>query len=327
MLSDGQLPPPGPEDRILHTYGLSSDASTIEIWGALITGACLVLANREELLSPTALAELLRTQQVTVAYLTTSVFHLLARTEPQAMSGLRFVSAGGEAMDPDLTRAVLAVCPTTTVVNFYGPTENSVVSTAFAVHDLPAEATSVPIGRPYGASTCHVLRPDRSPANPGEEGELYVGGDGLALGYLADPELTSERFVHVPSIEPHGLLYRTGDRVVCDAEGLLEFCGRLDRQVKLRGVRIELDEVEARLRAHPDIGEAAVEAGPSELTAYVIPAEPGHELPLDELRDYCAQWLPAQAVPALTAMDSFPVTSGGKVDRQRLLASTHSHAA
>ncbi|MGH4034143.1 amino acid adenylation domain-containing protein [Actinomycetota bacterium Odt1-20B] len=327
VMSDRQFPPPGPDDRILHAYGLSSDASTIEIWSALLTGACLILADREELLSPTALAELLRNQQVTVAYLTTSVFHLLARTTPQALSELRFVSAGGEAMDPDLARAVLAACPTTTVVNFYGPTENSVVSTAYAVRDLPADATAVPIGRPYGASTCHVLRPDNSPANPGERGELYVGGDGLALGYLGDQGLTSERFVHLPAVEPHGLLYRTGDRVVCGAEGLLEFHGRLDRQVKLRGVRIELDEVEARLRTHPAVGEAVVEAGSGRLTAYVTPAEAGHELHLDALRAYCAQWLPAQAVPTLTAMDSFPVTSGGKVDRRRLPTGGRSAAA
>ncbi|GHF28259.1 non-ribosomal peptide synthase [Streptomyces mashuensis] len=323
VLSDRELLPPGPGDGVLHGYGLSSDASTIEIWGALLTGACLVLADREELLSPAALEELFRTRGVTVAYLTTSVLHLVARTRPEALAPLRFVSAGGEAMDPRLANEILAACPGITLVNFYGPTENSVVSTAHVVRPLPADATHVPIGRPFGATVCHVLRPDGSAAAPGEEGELYVGGDGLALGYLGDAGLTAERFVHLPSGEPHGplgRLYRTGDRVVLGADGLLEYRGRLDRQVKLRGIRVELDEVEARLRAHAGIGEAVVELEGDALTAYVTAAAPGDALDLPGIRAYCAEWLPAQAVPALVAMDHLPVTSGGKVDRARLKA-------
>ncbi|MGW6427077.1 amino acid adenylation domain-containing protein [Nocardia sp. NPDC055053] len=319
VLSDHRLPSPGPGDRVLHAYGLSSDASTIEIWGALLTGACLVIADREELLSPTALAELFRAQDVTIAYLTTSVFHLVARTRPEILAGLRLVSAGGEAMDPLLANAVLAACPGSTVVNFYGPTENSVVSTAHVLSPLPAAATHVPLGLPFGASTCHVVRADGSVAAPGEEGELYVGGDGLALGYLGDPHLTAERFVRLPAVEPGGLLYRTGDRAVWN-HGLLEFRGRLDRQVKLRGARIELDEVETRLRAHPAVGEAIVEAADGALTAYVTATRPSHPLPLPELRAYCARWLPPQAVPLLVPLDHLPVTSGGKVDRASLRA-------
>ncbi|MEV5506706.1 amino acid adenylation domain-containing protein [Streptomyces orinoci] len=321
VLSDRQLPPPGPGDGVLHAYGLSSDASTIEIWGALLTGACLVLADRAELLSAVALEELFRTRGVTVAYLTTSVFHLVARTRPQALAGLRFVSAGGEAMDPRLANEVLAACPGTTVVNFYGPTECSVVATAYVLpRALPTEGAGVPIGRPFGATVCHVLRPDGSPAAPGEEGELYLGGDGLALGYPGDPRLTAERFRSLPAVEPGGPLYRTGDRAVRRADGLLEYRGRLDRQVKLRGVRVELDEIEARLRAHPEVGEAVVELEAGALTAYVTAARPGRPLPVSGIRAHCAEWLPSQVVPALVAMDRLPVTNGGKVDRTRLKA-------
>ncbi|MFI5534068.1 amino acid adenylation domain-containing protein [Kitasatospora sp. NPDC051853] len=323
--SDRELTPPGPQDRVLHAYGLSSDASTIEIWGALLGGACLVLMDREELLAPQAFAARLRAERVTVAYLTTSVFHLMARTDPAALGGLRFVSAGGEAMDAALAAAVVAACPGTTVVNFYGPTENTVVSTAHvlsgqAAGDGVGDGGAVPIGRPFGATSCHVLGPDRTPVAPGEEGELYVGGDGLALGYLGDPRLTAERFADLPAVEPGGRLYRTGDRVLLRADGLLEYRGRLDRQVKLRGHRIELDEVEARLRCHPEVGEAVAELVGQHLTAYLTPAAAGRRLPLAALRRYCAQWLPAQAVPVLIAREHFPVTGAGKVDRRRLLA-------
>ncbi|WP_341722293.1 AMP-binding protein [Streptomyces rimosus] len=178
VLSDAELSPPAPGDGVLHAYGLSSDASTIEIWGALLTGACLVIADREELLSPAALERLIDEHGVTVAYLTTSVFHLVARTRPEALARLRFVSAGGEAMDPRLANAVLAACPGTTVVNFYGPTENAVVSTAHVLAPLPDDAAHVPLGRPFGASTCHVVCPDGSLARPGRRGSCTWAGTG-----------------------------------------------------------------------------------------------------------------------------------------------------
>ncbi|MEV7779672.1 amino acid adenylation domain-containing protein [Kitasatospora sp. NPDC088351] len=309
---------PRPGERVLHAYGLSSDASSIEIWPALLAGACLVIADQEELLSPAALESLLLSERVGVAYLTTGVFHHIARTRPSALRSLRFASAGGEAMDAELARAILAACPDTTVVNFYGPTENSVVSTAHMLHDLPPEATAVPIGLPLENSTCHVLRPDGTLAGTGEEGELLVGGDGLALGYLGDPELTAERFVD-DLVEPGTRLYRTGDRVVRRPDGLLEYRSRVDRQIKLRGHRIEPDEVETRLRADDAVGEAVVERDGDSLIGYVTPARPGRALPLDRIRGGLATWLPAAAVPArLVELARFPVTAGGKVDRHRL---------
>ncbi|MFC7328861.1 amino acid adenylation domain-containing protein [Marinactinospora rubrisoli] len=322
-LSDPDLPHPGPADRVLHGYGLSSDASTIEIWSGLLGGACLVLVDRAELLSPGVLADRLRAERVTIGYLTTSVFHHVARTRPAAFAGLRFVSAGGEAMDPDLARAVLAACPGTDVVNFYGPTENTVVSTLHFVRGLPADARTVPIGRPLANSTCFVLRSDGSPADVGEEGELLVGGDGLALGYLGDPQLTAERFVEAPDGER---LYRTGDRAAWRPDGTLDYLGRVDRQIKLRGQRIELDEVEARLRAHPRVGEAVVELDSgadrgATLVGYVTPATAGEPVDTAELRRDCAAWLPAPAVPSrIVQLAGFPVTSAGKVDRRALAA-------
>ncbi|MCO5970831.1 amino acid adenylation domain-containing protein [Actinoallomurus soli] len=316
---------PGPGDRVLHAYELSSDASTIEIWSALLNGACLVLVGREDLLSPAALHRRLRSERVTVAYLTTGVLHNVARTMPEALRCLRFVSAGGEAMDPALAHAVQAACPDTTLVNFYGPTENSVVSTAHVVRDLPPGADDVPIGRPLANSTCHVVRPDGTPAEVGEQGELLVGGDGLALGYLGDPELTAERFID-DLRTPGTRLYRTGDRVSWLPDGALRYHGRMDRQVKLRGHRIELEEVETRLRAHRTVGEAVAEvvrdaADTEHLIGYVTPAGPGGTVSPAQLRRYLADWLPAPALPSrLVVLQRLPLTSAGKIDRGRLAA-------
>ncbi len=329
-LSEPRVCVPGPEDTVLHAYGLSSDASTIEIWSALLSGARLEIADREELLSAPGLEGRLRQGGVSVAYLTTSVFHLMARSGPEALHRLRFVSAGGEAMDAELALAVLRACPRTAVVNFYGPTENSVVSTFHRVSPADCADGRVPIGRPFGASTCHVLRPDGSEARAGEEGELAVGGDGLALGYFGDPELTARRFVRPPCAAGERV-YLTGDRVTRDNEGVLAYLGRMDRQVKLRGHRVEPDEVETRLRAHPRVGEAVVELAPSgdALLAWVTPARAGESDPptVDELRQHCVQWLPAAAVPHLFVEKRLPVTAAGKVDRHTLLRTARDFGA
>ncbi|RKT56138.1 non-ribosomal peptide synthetase [Saccharothrix australiensis] len=314
----GQRPRPG--DRVLHGYALSSDASTIEVWPPLLNGACLVPVDRADLLSPDALERVLRAEGVAIAYLTTGVFHHVARVRPAALRALRFVSAGGEAMDPELARTVLSACPGTAVVNFYGPTENTVVTTAYDVRRLPADATAVPIGRPLEHCSCHVVRADGTPAGVGEEGDLLVGGAGLALGYLGDPALTGRRFRSSP-VEPGAVLYDTGDRVVRLATGDLEYRGRADRQVKLRGHRIELDGVEARIRAHADVGEAVVELSGGTLVGYVTPARPGAGVRVDLVRRDLATWLPPSAVPSrLVELPAFPVNGAGKVDRGRLRA-------
>jgi amino acid adenylation domain-containing protein/thioester reductase-like protein len=309
---------PRRDDRVLHAYNLSSDASTIEIWPPLLAGACIVIAQREELLSPTALETRLLEDEVTVAYLTTAVFHHVARVKPNAVKTLRFVSAGGESMDPVLAGAIVDSCPDTTVVNFYGPTENTVVSTAYLVPRGAESLDRVPVGRPLEHTTVHVVRADGTPVDVDEEGELLVGGAGLALGYLGDPEFTARKFVRYPT-QTGPLVYRTGDRVVRNERGELEYRGRLDRQIKLRGHRIELEEIEARLRADLRIGEAVVEFDGHSLIGYVTPARPGSRLPTDQVRSDLAKWLPAPAaLSRLIEVAELPVGPTGKVDRKLL---------
>ncbi|WP_327393504.1 amino acid adenylation domain-containing protein [Streptomyces sp. NBC_01186] len=315
-----------PQDRILHGYSPSSDASTIEIWSALVNGACLVLVDTEVLLTPQALRAEIEGSGVTVAFLTTGVLHHIARTGPGTFSGLRFLSAGGEALDPDLARQVLARSRPGRLVNFYGPTENTVISTAHLVEEVPQGATSVPIGRPVSNSHCYVVRPDGTHAAVGEIGELLVGGDGLALGYLGEEALTAARFIPDPFRSGDAYsgrsarVYRTGDLARWRPDGTLEFHGRLDRQVKLQGFRIELDEVENALRSHPSVGEAVVDVlgdpGSARLTAYVTSAVPDRPAVPLELRASLAQWLPRHAVPVeITVLPEFPVAANGKVDR------------
>jgi amino acid adenylation domain-containing protein/thioester reductase-like protein len=338
-----------PQDRVLHGYDLSSDASTIEVWSALLNGACLVLLDREVLVSPRELGRALARERVSVAFLTTSVLHHTARSHPEAFAGLRFLSAGGEALDPDLARAVLAKSQPGRFVNFYGPTENSVISTAHEVSEVPEGAVSVPIGRPVANSTCYVVRPDGTLAGPGEEGELLVGGDGLALGY-SDPELTARCFVRAPCGPSDARAYRTGDQVRWLPDGTLEFRGRLDRQVKAGGYRVELDEVEGCLRGQPEVAEAVVECtapvgasaqagdGPGKpangsegadvsrvgkkvLLAFVTAADPLRPPDPRRMRAALASWLPRHALPAaISVVPHFPVAANGKVDRRRLLA-------
>ncbi|MFF8387319.1 amino acid adenylation domain-containing protein [Streptomyces kanasensis] len=324
--SGPELCPPTARDRVLHAYSCSSDASTIEIWSALLSGACLVVADRETLLSVEALERLLTAERVTVAFLTTGVFHHVARHRPTALRGLRFLSAGGEALDPRLARRVFAACPETLLVNFYGPTENSVVSTAHVVRDLPPHVTDVPIGRPFPNSTCYVTRDDGTLAGVGEAGDLLVGGDGLATGYLNDPAQTAARFIQHPfDRSPGARLYVTGDRARWREDGVLEYLGRKDRQVKVRGFRIELDEVEARLRSHPSVGEAVVDVlgeGPrAQLVAHVTPGKPNEPVAVAGLRTHLTAWLPPSAVPArIRVVSRFPMTGAGKVDRRALIA-------
>ncbi|UNZ21039.1 amino acid adenylation domain-containing protein [Streptomyces sp. 891-h] len=328
-----------PQDRVLHGYSPSSDASTIEIWSALLNGACLVLVDTEVLLTPHALRAEIEESGVTVAFLTTGVLHHIARTGPDTFAGLRFLSAGGEALDPDLTRRVLAESRPGRLVNFYGPTENTVISTAHLVDEVPQGATSVPIGRPVSNSCCYVLRPDGTHADVGETGELLVGGDGLALGYLGEEELTADRFIPDPFRRgdaregQQARVYRTGDLACWRPDGALEFQGRADRQVKLHGFRVELDEVENALRSHPAVGEAIVEVvdGPGtapRLTACVTSAAPDRPAAPQQLRAALARWLPRHAVPVdITVLAAFPVAANGKVDRDacaRLAAESRS---
>ncbi|HEX2210503.1 MAG TPA: amino acid adenylation domain-containing protein [Longimicrobium sp.] len=329
----------GADDRVAQIANPGFDAATWEVWGALLNGGTLVVIDRDTSLSPAALVDALREGAVTALFITATLFNAVAREAPDGFASVRHVLVGGDAMDPNASREVLRAGAPARLLNAYGPTENTTFSTWHRVDAVPPGAATVPIGRPIANSTAYVLDEAMQPVPSGIPGELYVGGDGVALGYVRRPRLTAERFVPDPfSTVPGARLYRTGDRVrwvesaevgACVRAGVtdettpalphsrthaLDCLGRMDQQVKIRGFRVEPGEIEAALRAHPGVADAVViprEDGPGErrLVAYVVPADDGaahvtEEAPLDALDrvGHPARETAARAlVPALRA--------------------------
>jgi amino acid adenylation domain-containing protein len=264
----------GPDQTLISLAPLSFDASTFEIWGALLNGGRLALAPPGSL-SPYEIAAAVERHGVTTLWLTAGLFHRFVELEPDAIGGLRQLLAGGDVLSPEHVRRALSLLPPGGVlVNGYGPTEATTFSCCHRMRPGDEVPAPVPIGSPIANTTAHVLdeRGRRVPA--GVTGELFIGGDGVARGYLGQPELTAERFVPDPFGADGARLYRTGDLARWRSDGTLEFLGRADRQVKIRGFRVEPAEVEAELTAHPRVREALVVvrgdgAGDRRLAAYV----------------------------------------------------------
>ena len=316
-----------PEDRVAQASNASFDAATFEVWGALLNGARLVGVDRDTALSPRAFASWLKDAGIRVLFLTTAWFNQVAGEAPDAFGGLRQLHFGGEAVDPRPVRRVLREGPPERLLHVYGPTENTTFSTWHLITDVPEDAAGIAIGRPLANTVQYVLDDAMAPVPPGGMGELWLGGDGLAWGYLGRPALTAERFIPNPfSSRPGARLYRTGDRVRLLADGAVTFVGRVDAQVKVRGFRVEPGEIEAALLRHPGVGQAVVLAreeaagGSRRLVAYVVPSGEASTLPsASALRGFLSEHLPAYMVPSsITVLERLPLTPNGKVDRRAL---------
>ncbi|HEY0639570.1 MAG TPA: non-ribosomal peptide synthetase, partial [Pseudonocardiaceae bacterium] len=309
-------------DRVLQFSPLTFDVSAEEIWPCLTAGAALVLRSDTMLDSPEEFLAMCGEHGVTVAHLPSAYFHELAPAAAAAPASLRVVAIGGEAANPARVAQWQELAPHARVVNVYGPTETTIVATMAELPPLrPADRT--PIGRPVPGATAHVLDGELAPQPVGVVGEVYLGGAGLARGYLGDPAGTAHRFVPDPYGPPGSRLYRTGDRARLLEDGALDYAGRTDGQVKIRGYRVEPGEIEAALTELAAVREAAVVARPDaggthELVAYVVPAA-GHAPDQDELRAELAGRLPAYLVPAaFVTLDALPLTANDKVDRAAL---------
>jgi amino acid adenylation domain-containing protein len=310
----------GPADRILMTGALSFDASTFEIWGALLNGGALCRPPERGVLDAGVMRRLIGDLGITTLWLTSSLCNQLADADLGIFLGLQRLLAGGEKLSAPHINRIRAAHPGLAVINGYGPTENTTFTTCHVIErDYPAD---IPIGRPIANTQVYILDAKLDLVPPGAVGEICTGGDGLARGYLNDEALTREKFIANP-FEPGGRLYRTGDLGRWREDGVVEFSGRRDHQVKIRGFRIELGEIETRLRQQEGVREAAVlardpGADGATLVAYVS-APP--EISDEALRAHLGRTLPDYMIPArFVRLDAFPLTANGKVDRRALPA-------
>ncbi|MCX5193514.1 amino acid adenylation domain-containing protein [Streptomyces sp. NBC_00249] len=307
--------------RMAQVGATGFDASVWEMWGALLGGGTLHILDRETLLDTEELGRALREQGITTALFTSALFNQLADEDPGLFRPLRDLLVGGDVLSAGHAREVLSVNPGLRLVNAYGPTENAVISTC-QVLGGPVGAR-VPIGRPVPNATAYVLNQDGLPLPTGVPGELYVGGDGLALGYHGRPDLTELAFVPHP-FAPGETLYRTGDRVRLLPDGAVDFVGRTDHQVKVRGFRVEPGEVETTLASLPGVRAAVVlarrrpDSSDSYLCGYLVG---DRELDADLVRAAAAELLPPHMVPSyVMVLPALPLTANGKVDRAALPA-------
>ncbi len=313
-----------PEDVFLQLAPVTFDASTFEIWGALLNGARLVLMPPGVALTE-EIGAAVRQQRVTTLWLTAGLFHLMVDERLEDLCGLRQLLAGGDVLSVGHVNRFVNACDAGRLTNGYGPTENT---TFTCCHRFEREehGASVPIGRPVSNTRVYILDERMRPVGAGIVGELYAGGDGLARCYLNRPALTAEKFVPDPFGEEAGArLYRTGDLARYRADGTIEFLGRRDHQVKLRGFRIELGEVEAALQGHAAVRACLATVredapGDKRLVAYFTACNAGQPT-ADELRRHLREKLPEYMIPsAFVALEAFPLTENGKVDRSALPA-------
>jgi amino acid adenylation domain-containing protein len=314
----------GPGHVFLQYSAISWDALTLELWPALLHGGTCVFREGEGAPTPAELGEAIRRHGVNTLWMSAAFFNLVVDTEPRALRGIRRLMVGGEAVSPaHVRRAYAALGDNVSIVNGYGPSECTVFATCHPVpRDLPEDAGSIPIGRPIGDRRVYLLDARLQPVPTGVPGELYVGGPAVGRGYLRRPALTAGTFLPDPFGPPGERMYRTGDRVRRRADGALEFLGRADQQVKVRGFRIEPGEVEAALLDHPAVRAAvALPRGAGEdrrLIAWAVPVEGAAPDPA-ELRRHLSGRLPAYMVPAaVVVLDALPLTGNGKLDHRAL---------
>ncbi|MFJ6086630.1 amino acid adenylation domain-containing protein, partial [Streptomyces sp. NPDC092369] len=309
----------GHETVLIHS-AQTFDASTYELWVPVLNGGRSVIAP-PGVLTPALAREWIDRHGITAMWLTAALFHLFAQDDPGCLRGLREVWTGGDAVRSEAVRRVREACPGLVVVDGYGPTETTTFATSHRLDPMAPVPPVMPVGRPLDNMRAFVLDTFLRPVPAGVPGELYVAGAGVARGYLGRGALTAERYVACP-FAPGLRMYRTGDLVRWTTEGELVFVGRADAQVKVRGFRVELGEVEAVLTAHPSVGQAVVVAwedrpGEKRLVGYLVPEDP--DVDPAEVRGYVAQALPEYMVPALVVvLDALPLTVNGKVDRAAL---------
>jgi len=315
-------------DCIAHCSNPAFDASTFEIWGALLNGASVLIVPQAVVLEPDEFVSLLMVRRVSVLWLTVGLLVRYIDALRAVFGQLKYLMTGGDVVDPVTARRVMERDPPRYFLNCYGPTECTTFATTHTVEAIRDDAVAIPIGRPIGNTRLYVLDRGLQPVPIGIQGEIYIGGDGVAQGYLNQPELTTERFVPDPfNARPLAKMYRTGDLGRWNADGEIEYFGRNDNQVKVRGFRIELGEISGQLARHARVRDAVVviredDPGEKRLVAYVVPREtatPEEAVSAEILRAYLDTTLPDYMVPgAFVMVERMPLTINGKLDRAAL---------
>ncbi|MEU7752365.1 amino acid adenylation domain-containing protein [Micromonospora sp. NPDC049171] len=319
----------GPEDVLLQKTPYTFDVSIWELLLAFMAGGSLVVAPPQAHRDPQALVDLIVGYGVTMVHFVPSMLALFV-TEPDVRrcESLRVILVGGEALPPKLVNILTATLPRAAVYNMYGPAEATIDVTAWECR-RPEPGDTVPIGRPLRNVTVYVVDEQGALVPPGVDGELLLGGGCLARGYAGRPDLTAERFVETRVAGHRERVYRTGDLVRWSPDGHLDYLGRLDTQVKIRGQRVELGEIESTLRRHPVVRHTVVVLREARsLVAYVV-LEAGAPPDVDEpaLRAYLAERLPEHMVPSrIVALAEIPTSPHGKVDRAALPAPPRRHS-
>jgi amino acid adenylation domain-containing protein len=310
-------------DRVLQKYSVSFDASLAEIFYPIISGASLVIARHGEQYDISYLVELICEHQVTAIDVVPAMLKALIDYGVEDCTSLRRITCGGESLPPELKQRVYERLPGVELANLYGPTEATITATYYRCgQEQPRR--SVPIGKPIANTQVYILDEWLDPVPVGVTGEIHIGGEAVAWGYLNRPELTAEKFMPDPFNKKSGArLYRTGDLARYLDDGSVEYIGRADRQVKLRGFRVELGELESSLKKHAAVKQAAVvfledDTGQKRLVAYVALNE-ARTATISELRAHLKKELPTYMVPAaIVVLEEMPLTAGGKIDRQAL---------
>jgi iturin family lipopeptide synthetase B len=315
----------GPEEVFMLVAPVTFDASTYEIWCCLCNGGNLVMIpSGTPVLEDLSAA--VRANEVTTLVLITGLFHLWAENGLAELTSVRQIVTAGDLLSGQIVRKLVKNMPHCTVINAYGPTENTTATSCYAVPKQGFRGKSVPIGRPIPHTTVYVLDRQLRPVPVGAPGELYTGGLGLARDYFRQPELTAAKYIQNPfSDNPQDRLYKTGDLVRWLPDGNLDFIGRMDNQVKIRGYRVEPGEIQHQISKHEKVSEAAVvvrgtgaDAGDKQIIAYVVPRK-GTVLDNQELLAYLKQVLPDYMLPAYVGqLDHLPLTANGKLDRKAL---------
>lgn len=337
LVRDQNYLPFGPDLTFLQLSNISFDASTLELWGALLNGAKLVLQPQQK---PTLqeIISTIREQKVTTVWFTAGLFNLLVDEHVEGLRGLKHILTGGDVLSaPHVKRALRVVGPGV-LINGYGPTENTTFTCCYAIDDEQALKARVPIGKPIANTTIYILDEAMHPVAIGGKGELYTGGAGVALGYWRKPELTAEQFVDDPFSKTAGAkLYRTGDFVRWLPDGTIDFLGRGDGQVKVRGFRVELGEIENAISELSEVKDSVVIVrsdlpGEKQLVAYVVPRELSQmaedvaeqEVLIHSVREHLRNVLPGHMVPtAFVILPELPLTANGKVDKRALPLPLH----